>query len=67
MRWEYNGGAHLGPDDGAVDAVIADFDGYLSVGQVRPDEGGLDFNMGLLLGVQYVPEGKVKARMTLPI
>lgn len=50
--------AHLGPDDGAVDAVVVDFDGDLSVRQVRPDEGGLDFNVGLFLGVQDVPEGK---------
>lgn len=50
--------AHLGPDDGAVDAVVADLDGDLSVREVRPDEGRLDFNVGLFLGVQYVPEGK---------
>lgn len=50
--------AHLAPDDGAVDAVVVDFDGDLSVRQVGPDEGGLDFNIGLFLGVQDVPEGK---------
>lgn len=59
--------AHLGPNDGAVDAVVADFDGDLSVRQVRPDKGGLDFNTGLFLGVQYVPERKEDARMNLPM
>lgn len=41
-----------------MDAVVADFDGDLSVRQVGPDKGGLDFNTGLFLGVQYVPDGK---------
>lgn len=39
-----------------MDAVVADFDGDLSVRELRPDEGRLDFNMGLLLGIHYVPE-----------
>lgn len=56
--------AHLRPDDGAVDAVVADFDGDLSVREVRPDEGRLDFNVGLFLGVQYVPGGQEEVRIT---
>lgn len=50
-----------------MDAIVADFDGDLSVRQVRPDKGGLDFNTGLFLGVQYVPEGKEDTRMNLPM
>lgn len=59
--------AHLGPNDGAVDAVVADFDGDLPVREVRPDEGRLDFNVGLFLGVHYVPEGKEEVMTILPI
>lgn len=40
-----------------MDAVVADLDGDLSVGQVGSDEGGLDFDMGLFPGVQDVSAG----------
>lgn len=38
-----------------MDAIVADLDGDLSVRQVRSDEWGLDFNVGLFPGVQHVP------------
>lgn len=41
-----------------MEAVVADLDGDLSVREVGPDEGRLDFNLGLFLGVQYVPGTK---------
>lgn len=60
--------AHLGPDDGAVDAIVTDLDGDLSVWQVGSDERGLNFHMGLFPGVQYVPAGTWPAGMnTFPI
>lgn len=40
-----------------MDAVVADLDGDLSVGQVGSDEGGLDFDVGLFPGVQDVSAG----------
>lgn len=40
-----------------MDAVVADLDGDLSVGQVGSDEGGLDFDMGLFPGIQDVSAG----------
>ena len=43
-----------------MDAVVADFDGDLSVREVGPVEGRLDFNLGLFLGVRHVPEGHVQ-------
>lgn len=49
---------YLGADDGVVDAVVADLDGNLPVGQVRSDEWGLNFDMGLFPRVQHVPAEK---------
>ena len=54
---------HLGPDDGAVDAVVADLDGDLSLRQVGSNERGPDFHMGLFLRVQDVSGGKGTAGM----
>lgn len=45
-----------------MEAVVADLDGDLSVREVGPDEGRLDFNLGLFLGVQYVPAGKEEVK-----
>lgn len=38
-----------------MEAVVADLDGDLSLGQVGSDEGGLDFDGDLFPGVQDVP------------
>lgn len=45
-----------------MEAVVADLDGDLSVREVGPDEGRLDFNLGLFLGVQYVPGTKEEVK-----
>lgn len=58
---------HLGADDGVVDAVVADLDGDLPVGQVRSDEWGLNFDMGLFPRVQHVPAEKALSLWLLDI
>lgn len=52
--WDGNRHSHLGPDDGAVQAVVADLDGDLSVGKVASDEGRLNFDRDFFPRVQDV-------------
>lgn len=50
-----------------MEAVVADLDGDLSVGQVGPDKGGLDFHRSLFPGVQKVSAEKNKMKHPLAL